>query len=53
MVNNINSINRKKHEGKYAYEKLEKRIPKKIIDKLEVVKIRSKDVILNNRLFTK
>ena len=53
MVNNINSANRKKHEGKSSYEKLEERIPKEIIDKLKVVKIRSKDVILNNRLFIK
>lgn len=53
MINNINSANREKHNGKSAYEMLEKRIPKKIFKKLELTKINSKEVILNDRLFKK
>jgi IS30 family transposase len=53
MIDNINSANREQHDGKSAYEILEKRIPKNILDKLGLTKINSKDVILNNRLFKK
>jgi len=53
MINNINSANREKHNGKSAYEMLEQRISKEILDKLGLKKINSKDVILNKKLFKK
>jgi len=51
MVNHINSVNRKKHNGESAYTFLEQRVPKETLQKLGFEKVESKDVILNGRLF--